>query len=64
MTSDSSYSTIRDDWCKDCMRFPCNINVEECKHTPQVTVEQIYEAMIKCAAKYDSSQPTVTEETE
>jgi len=62
--NDSSYSTIRDEWCKDCMRFPCNISVEECKLTPPVTVEQIYGAMVKCGEANLSSQPRVTEETD
>ena len=60
--SDSSCQTIRDEWCKDCMRRDCTQTVEECKNTPPVTVEQIYQAMIKCAEKYHSSHTTIKEE--
>ena len=35
------------DWCKNCIRVKCIQTVEECKRTPEVTTEQIYQAMIR-----------------
>jgi len=35
-----------DDWCKKCIRPNCIQDIESCKKTPEVTAEQIYQAMV------------------
>ena len=61
--SDDSTTTIMNEWCEHCMRgSTCSHTVEECRNTPELTVEQIYEAMIKCGEANLRSQPSKNKE--
>ena len=39
--------SMTDEWCKDCIRNNCMQTVEECKKTPEITTEEIYNTLVK-----------------
>jgi len=52
--------TIMNEWCEHCMRGSiCTHTVEECRNTPELTVDQIYEAMVKCGEANHLSEEKV-----